>query len=272
MTSRRLHQNAWKTWVFSALGLCLGALPVHAATITWKAAVNGSWSLATNWMPAQVPGSGDIAVITTSGNYDVNINGNVNVGAINLGSAARLRVNGVTLTTTTGIAVGSAATLELNSGTLSGGGVSLNGQLSSTGTSTVNVGLTTATSSTITVGAGTLTVADGFTNRGLLSYPASGTRNFYVTSGTLINASTGTISSATTSSLSAELINQGSITVTAQRLDIVKSGVAHANTGSISVSGSASVLAFDLSGSTLNTSGSISVNSGCYLSVADGAF
>src|SRR5262245_29630025 len=197
MTKGRLLAN---TLYFScALLACLSA-PGFATTLTWKAASTGSWNVPTNWLPNGVPGVNDVAVITAAGTYDVNINGNVSVNAINLGSNARLKLNGITLTTTTGIAVGSSATLEINTGTLSGGGVSLNGKLTSSGTSNVNVALTTATTSTIEVGVGSLIVANGFTNRGTLSYPATGTREFFVTTGTLTNAATGTISSSAPSS------------------------------------------------------------------------
>src|SRR5262245_17766533 len=84
------------TWL-----MCLVA-PAFATTLTWKAAATGSWTVPTNWLPNQVPGMNDVAVITAAGTYDVNINGNVSVNAINLGSNARLRVNGVTLNASTG--------------------------------------------------------------------------------------------------------------------------------------------------------------------------
>ena len=256
-----------------ALLSCLAA-PAFAANITWKAASTGSWTVATNWLPNQVPGVNDVAIITAVGTYDVNINGNVSVNAINLGSSAHLRVNNATLTTTTGIAVGSSSTLEVNSGTLSGGGVSLNGQLSSTGTSNVNVALTTATASTIIL-AGTLTVANGFTNRGLLSYSAPGTPTLYVTSGTLVNASTGTISCATTGRLSGEIDNQGSVAVTTAQgfFDIYKSTgtAAHANSGSMSVSGGGQ-LTVDLTADTFTTSGNLSVDTASILRVSGGDF
>ena len=274
MTSRRLHHRILRTWALCAWGLCLLVLPARAATIAWKTGVSGSWNIATNWFPAQVPGAGDVAVITTAGTYDVNMNGSVSVNAINLGSNARLKVNNVTLTMTTGIAVGSSATLELNSGTLSGGSVALNGQLSSTGTSNVNAALTTATTSTITVG-GTLTVANGFTNQGLLSFSATGTPTLNVTSGTLTNAATGTISCATTGNLVTALDNQGSVAVTSAQglLSLYKptAVVTHNNSGSMSVSGGG-LLLLDIGGDTFNTSGSLSADALSILRVSGGDF
>jgi len=273
--SRRLLCNTSLVLCALMLGLVTG--PAHATNIAWKTGSTGSWSVATNWMPAQIPGAGDVAIITAGGTYDVNINGNVSVNAINLGSSGspRLRVNSVTLTTTTGISVGTGGTLELNSGTLSGGSVSVNGKLSSTGTSNVNVTLTTATTSTIEVGVGSLIVANGFTNRGTLSYLGTGARDFSVTAGTLTNASTGTISSsATSSSLHAILDNQGSINVSGTQSSLIlqKSGAAHASSGSISISGTNCVLTGSLSGATLSTSGNISVGTSCGMFVLDGGY
>ena len=272
MTKGRLLTTLIRTQLSCGLGLFLWSVSAEATTFTWRTALTGSWTVATNWLPNGVPGSSDVAVITTAGTYEVNINGNVNVNAINLGSNARLRVNGVTLTTTTGIAVGASSTLELNSATLNGGGVSLNGQLSSTGTSNVNVALSTASSSTITVGAGSLTVANGFTNLGLISYPATGTRNFYVTSGTLTNAAAGTISCATTGLLNAVLDNQGSINSTGPQgfLTLGKSGATSTNSGSISAS-SGAYLMLNGYNDTFNTSGNLSTDS-AILRVSGGVF
>jgi len=271
--SRRLLCNT--SLVLCALMLGVVTVPAHATNIAWKTGSTGSWSVATNWMPAQIPGPGDVAIITAGGTYDVNINGNVSVNAINLGSSGspRLRVNSVTLTTTTGISVGTGGTLELNSGTLSGGSVSVNGKLSSTGTSNVNVTLTTATTSTIEVGVGTLTVANGFTNRGLLSFPAIDGRMFIVTNGTLTNATTGTISMVSAGFLQAALDNQGTITVSGWqvRIGTTPAVVTHTNSGSITVTDNAS-LEFDLNSSTLSTGGDLSVGPGGHFIIHFGAF
>ena len=269
--SRRLLCN---TSIFScALMLCFITVPAHATNIAWKAASTGSWTVATNWNPAQVPGINDVAIITVAGTYDVNINSNVSVNAISLGSSAHLKVNSVTLTTTTGITTGASSVLELNSATLSGGGVSLHGQLSSSGTSSVNVALSTATSSIITVGAGSLTVANGFTNLGLLSYPATGTRSLFVTNGTFTNAASGTVSCATTGSLVATLDNQGSITSTGPQgfLNLGKSGATSTNSGAISATGGA-YLILNGSGDTFNTSGNLSADALSILRVGGGVF
>src|SRR5262245_33375625 len=96
------------------------AVPAGAANIVWKAAVSGNWSTASNWNPAQVPGPSDVALITLSGTYTVTISSNVSVGAIGLTGGTgtrRLNVNGVSVTTSTGISVGSTNILALSSGT-----------------------------------------------------------------------------------------------------------------------------------------------------------
>ena len=278
MNARRLLTAFSILHALCALGWILHASPATAATITWKTGVSGSWTVASNWLPAQVPGVNDVAVITAApvveGGYDVSINSNVSVSAISIGSSARLKVNNVTLTTTSGIAVGASATLEVNSGTLSGGGVSLNGTLSSTGTSNVNVALTTATSSTITAGVGLLTVDNGFINRGQLSFSGFSSSTLSVTNGTLANATTGTIVSTTDGRLLGNLNNQGSISVsgTLSGLLVQKTGTAHVSSGSITVSGNNCQITFSLFSSTLNTSGNISVGAGCGLDVIQGDY
>jgi galactose oxidase-like protein len=255
------------------LSLLCPAAPAFATNIAWKAASSGSWSVGTNWVGNQAPGVNDVAIITVAGTYDVNINSSVSVNAISLGSSARLKVNGVTLTTTTGIAVGASATLELNTAILNGGGVALNGKLSSSGTSNVNVTLQTATTSTIEVPAGSLTVADGFTNVGLLSFPATGVRYFFVTNGTFTNAPAGTVSCATNGSLIANLDNQGTITATGAQgfLTLGKSGGTSANSGSMSATGGA-YLILNGFGDTITTSGNLTADAQSIVRVSGGVF
>ena len=272
MTRRRLHHRITTIWGLCVIGLCLTVLPVRAANIVWNT-TSGDWGVATNWLPTQVPGPGDVAIISHAGSYDVTIDTNVTVNGINLGSSGspRLKVNNATLTATTGIGVGSSAKLELDSATLSGGGVSLNGQLSSTGASYVNAALTTATTSSITV-SGTLTVANGFTNRGTLSFLAPAMPTIYVTNGALTNASTGTISCAlATGWLGAVLDNQGSVNISGNLLSLSKTGATHSNSGSISVTGGGQ-LSLGLGADTFNTSGNISVDATSILLVSGGVF
>jgi hypothetical protein len=45
------------------------------ATISWTTGAAGAWSSASNWSPAQVPGSGDDALIAGSGTYQVTVAG-----------------------------------------------------------------------------------------------------------------------------------------------------------------------------------------------------
>ena len=57
----------------------------HAATITWANTNGGDWNIATNWSPAQVPGSGDNVLITTNGTYTVTNSMSVTLGNLTLG-------------------------------------------------------------------------------------------------------------------------------------------------------------------------------------------
>src|SRR5262245_6418288 len=89
-------------WLFIMLLSAVLSDTASANNITWKAAVNGSWHTSSNWNPAQVPGPGDVALITLSGTYTVSVNANASVGAIGMTGGTgtrRLNVNNATLTT-----------------------------------------------------------------------------------------------------------------------------------------------------------------------------
>jgi len=62
---------------------------VQAATITWANPTSGNWSVAANWNPAQVPGSGDTALITnTMASYTVTLDVTATVGGLVVGGAS----------------------------------------------------------------------------------------------------------------------------------------------------------------------------------------
>jgi hypothetical protein len=50
---------------------CFIGCIAKSATIIWANTNGGDWNIATNWIPAQVPASGDDAVITNAGTYTV---------------------------------------------------------------------------------------------------------------------------------------------------------------------------------------------------------
>ena len=121
-----------------------------------------------------------------------------------------------------------------NSGTLTlSGSVALNGAL------TANAG------SVLRLTSANVTVANGFTNNGLIDY-ASGTAELTITSGTLVNAVGGTIDVPGNSRfLTAPLDNRGTVTVNA--------GIAFTVSGQLTVPSSASAT-FD-GGGTLTVTG-----------------
>jgi len=122
-------QNLSKTLLLPALLSLLATGQVaYSATVVWTNTLGGNWSVAANWNPNQVPGSGDTAQITTSGNYIVTNDQNSTVTSFTLGGSTgsqTLKVaNGTVLTSAS-----SSSTINAN-GSLtvaSGGAVNLAG-------------------------------------------------------------------------------------------------------------------------------------------------
>src|SRR5437762_8527572 len=48
----------------------------RGSTLNWTNIAGGSWNVATNWDPNQVPAAGDTAIITKAGNYTVSMDAN----------------------------------------------------------------------------------------------------------------------------------------------------------------------------------------------------
>jgi hypothetical protein len=69
------------------LALCLG-LHAAAATLTWTNAAGGSWDVAANWSPNQVPTAGDTALITTPGTYAVTNSSGGSLATLQAGAAS----------------------------------------------------------------------------------------------------------------------------------------------------------------------------------------
>ena len=63
----------------------------EAANVTWTNTAGGGWNTAANWSPNQVPGINDIAIITNTGAYTVNLDMSPTVSGFMLGAS-----NGVT--------------------------------------------------------------------------------------------------------------------------------------------------------------------------------
>src|SRR5215471_16555322 len=150
-------------------------------TLIWTNAGTGSWSVAANWSPNQVPGSTDTAVITNNGatvtldisptvaGITLGINGNCGAGG------PALLMNNQTLTLSGPLVVNSCGRLTFDSGTLVGAtnasltGVigwstgTLNGVLTLTANSTLNVigGNDHNIPNCILTNSGTITWSDG---------------------------------------------------------------------------------------------------------------
>ena len=76
-----------RLWWLAALVL-LVSLTTPAATLTWNNPAGGTWSVATNWSPNQVPGAGDSALITLNGMYTVMVDGAITMGSLTLGGSS----------------------------------------------------------------------------------------------------------------------------------------------------------------------------------------
>src|ERR1035438_7159100 len=96
--------------------------PLSAATVTWVGG-NGDWSNTNDWIPHQVPGTGDSAVISASGTYIVTISNNVQIANLVLGGSAgtqTLSVGSFSLSVGNASTVGTNGILNLNGSTLTG--------------------------------------------------------------------------------------------------------------------------------------------------------
>ncbi len=59
----------------------------EAASITWTNTAGGGWNTAANRSPNQVPGINDIAIITNTGAYTVNLDMSPTVSGFMLGAS-----------------------------------------------------------------------------------------------------------------------------------------------------------------------------------------
>lgn len=130
---KRYPCSAW----FPVLAFALLATPVSAITITWTNTAGGDWGGATNWSPQQVPAASDVAVINGTAAFTITATGSRFVSGVVLdnpnatlrllgqggsGTATFTVANGFenhgTIELTTQSGASWAATLSVNSGTL----------------------------------------------------------------------------------------------------------------------------------------------------------
>ncbi len=241
-----------------------------AGTRVWINAAGGNWSNPANWSGNAVPAINEIASITVAGTYTVTVDVNDTVASVVIGAASgaqTLAMNGRTVGMTAGATIGAAAVVDATNSALTGpaGTITNNGTLRLQNTSVqpalMNNALMVARSNTaftgaVTTGTGAIfrvegdafccaasvTVASGFTNAGLVELTAingSGTTAaLTVTSGTLVNAGTGTIASLPGAggarTLAATVNNQGAFTID-QPLTWNGGAGASANSGTLTV-------------------------------------
>ena len=265
------------TWMVFPLIIILGLLVAltprqgMAADITWTNTAGGNWSTAANWNSGAgpVPGSGDVAHITTNGTYTVTLDVSPTIAGLDLGAVSgtqtlygvdrSLTLNGASTVNTQGklhmarIAVGGSGSLAVAGEILSQGGQ-------------ITIGLTTAVGSRLRIQEATLTVASGFINLGAIEVGTDPSTNssLEVTSGTLVNAIGATIELNSGPSgerrLAAELNNQGTLTVAATTGRIERPSADHVNSGTIAVTGNLTVVP-NGGGSSFTNTGAITVAS-----------
>jgi len=218
--------------------------------VSWVNPAGGAWEVGSNWSNGTGPGAGDDAVIDlpeisvtyssgthtvrsltneatvaiTGGSLTITDDSTIN-NALDVSGTASLTLDSLTLEGTGTLT--NAATLQLSADTIN---ADLNNQgtlLVPTGVNTINGALTTATNSIIqvrgngAVDSAALTVANGFTNNGVIELTAingaGNTAALNVSSGTLTNAASGSIQSLAGAGgsriLNAQVTNLGTLTV-----------------------------------------------------------
>lgn len=284
-------------------GASSAAFTTVSAVIAWINAAGGNWSQPANWSLGRVPLPTDSVVIALAGTYTVTLDTTFTGSHLAVGAtsgAQTLNLGSRTLTLSGSLSIADSGTLNLSSATITGSGSVVNagrilarntgialaisnaGTLRVFGSTGVSGALTTTESSRIEIegdgaaGTSTLTVADGFTNNGLIELRAvTGAYNaaLVVTTGTLTNAGGGSIVSAVGTggarSINAALSNQGSVLVQ-QPLTLSRSGVAHQNSGSIAADANLTVSQSGV-GASFTNSGTITVGPGRTLAFANGS-
>jgi hypothetical protein len=291
------------SWLCAALLL---PAEILATTASWTNSSGGNWNVAGNWSTGQVPSSSDTVVITLSGTYTVTLNTNATVAALVIGgstgvqtllmSSKTLTINGASTIYGNGIIDASSSTIN-GSGSLtvfgqlklaattvspavtnkglvlaaaSGSGSTLSGTFAADSGSTLRV----ETSSNYNA---SLTVSNGFTNNGTIELKALSSRDatLAVTSGTLVNPASGTVTTSGaqdgTRYLNAQLNNQGSFTV-GHPTAISRAASAHTNSGTITISGGHLWLTLSGSPATFTNTGTISMSAGRRLTAYGGTF
>jgi len=183
--------------LFLAHSFCLGATAMAQDTVTWNNSAGGNWNTATNWSPARVPTTNDIAVISLPGTYTVTLSSgtaaptSLTVGGSN--AVVTLQQLAGTLAPQQASSLLAGSTYRLDAGSLSGAGdLTINGAFTSTG-GTLSTGgkLVLAEGCTSIVSGGfSKEVGRVVENRGTLTVNGSWE---FIASGLVDNQATGTL-------------------------------------------------------------------------------
>jgi hypothetical protein len=105
------------------IAIFLNVYNASATTYAWTNTAGGLWSAAANWSPNGIPGSGDTALITTSGTYAVGLSAPVTVnlltvGTINGSGTQSFSTSTINLTVQSSLVVNNTGAFTLNGGVL----------------------------------------------------------------------------------------------------------------------------------------------------------
>ena len=249
--------------------------------VAWVSGGGGVWSDGANWDTGTPPGEGDNALITLDGTYTVVLDLDATVLSLTLGGTSgtqTLDITSQTLDLDGSSTIGANGKLILNSGTINITNapdmLTNSGQLFVRGTTAIGGSGTFSNAADATLridhpnsGSGVLTVAEGFTNDGLIEldpgyYYASAILN--VTNGALVNTNTIDVLaggySGTVRQINAEIDNQGTINIHRTTTSDVPGAVDHTNSGTINCSAGHST--FTLTDDTFTNSGAINLTGG----------
>src|SRR6267378_2020480 len=105
----------------------------YGGSLNWTNTAGGRWSTAENWEPNQVPGAGDTAISTNSGNYTVTLDsGSYSLEGIVVGGdggGQRLILAGSQMTCSGTVTVGAGAALNVSQASLQAGEIHVAGIL-----------------------------------------------------------------------------------------------------------------------------------------------
>jgi YD repeat-containing protein len=272
-------------------------------TDTWTGASEGTWQTATNWSTGKVPSSTDVACIGAG--YTVNVTAGTNQAGV-IEDKGTLGVLGGLLEVLSTLEASSIANLSVENGaeltgsaevdvtgTFTGGSY---GVLAGTGSTVIESGATGTVTPTGGEGlyleertlrnAGTLTIGEGsglggshkahLVNSGTLILNGSGrneNHGLIASSGEAFFTNAGTVKKTEGTKeptpVEFEMVNEGTVTVTAGKLEITEGNTSEAHSGgSWSASGAGTDIVFNLGGlpfslgTTVSMSGSIEIKEG----------